>query len=287
LIPLVRRDGRCLAGCVLGLVVGLFLIPAAVLGPSQTVRLCEELGRVLLAPALGAGDDGSRAVELLQVTATDNQSIQAMIHNTLHPVRATRPDEAAPAVRLLHWLLGAVLTLTTLWAYLLPPSPPALRGRGVGGEGVKWIALRLRTHTQAAPPHPQPPKAGVRGEPGERGGRGGADLVVFAGCLTLCMILVSPVSHLHYFTLMAPLVMGLMLGEDDRPFPGPALAAALVVFFMLSLLPRLPWWRLPREVGAASYGALLLWGLGVRRMWRVRFLGRAGLPEGRLRPRLQ
>src|SRR5439155_631464 len=36
LVPVLRRDGRCLAGCGLGLVIGLGLLPVAALGPART-----------------------------------------------------------------------------------------------------------------------------------------------------------------------------------------------------------------------------------------------------------
>jgi hypothetical protein len=114
LYPLYRRDRRCLAGCAVGLVVGLAVIPAVVLGPARTVAYFQEWTHVLLWPALGTGTDQSRAKELIDVTATDSQSFQAMIHNTLYPEPATRPPQPSAAVRLAHWLSGGFLTLVTL-----------------------------------------------------------------------------------------------------------------------------------------------------------------------------
>src|SRR5262249_39625217 len=66
--------------------------------------------------ALGAGADPSRARELIEVTATDSQSIQAALHNTLYPDPATRPGHPAAWVRAVHWLAGGLLTLLTLAA---------------------------------------------------------------------------------------------------------------------------------------------------------------------------
>jgi hypothetical protein len=114
--PLCRRDGRCLAGCAVGLVVGLGLIPAAVFGPAQTVAYYEEWADVLVRPGLGAGGDSARDKELIEVTATDSQSFQAALHNTLHPERATRPPHPSRAVRLVHWLVGGLLAALTLLA---------------------------------------------------------------------------------------------------------------------------------------------------------------------------
>jgi hypothetical protein len=116
LVPVCRRDGRCLAGCALGLVLGLGVIPAAVFGPARAWAYYEEWTQVLVRPALGAGADRSRARELIEVTATDSQSIQAALHNALYPDPATRPGQPAPWVRHTHWLAGGLLTLLTLWA---------------------------------------------------------------------------------------------------------------------------------------------------------------------------
>ncbi len=114
LVPLLRRDGRCLAGCALGLVVGLGLVPLAAMGPRQTVACYQDLAEVLIAPALNLGGDSSRAKELLEVNATDNVSFQSALHNNLYPIQALRPRVASPAVRNAHLLLGAALTLLTL-----------------------------------------------------------------------------------------------------------------------------------------------------------------------------
>jgi hypothetical protein len=116
LVPLWRRDGRCLAGCAVGLVVGLGVVPVAVFGPARTLSYYQEWTEVLVRPGLGAGTDQSRAQELTDVTATDSQSFQAIFHNTLYPDPYTRPRTAAAGIRWAHWLLGGLLTLATLWA---------------------------------------------------------------------------------------------------------------------------------------------------------------------------
>lgn len=124
LYPVYRKDGRCLAGCALGLGLGLAVVPAAVFGPARTLAYYGEWTDVLVRPALGAGEDRSRAKELLDVTATDSQSFVAALHNTLHPDRATRPARASASLTLAHWLLGGLLTGLTL-----------LAGRGRQDEG--------------------------------------------------------------------------------------------------------------------------------------------------------
>jgi hypothetical protein len=116
LIPLWRRDGRCLAGCTLGLAVGLGVIPAAVFGVPQTIRYYQEYDEKLLRPAMGTGTDQSRAKELIEMTANDSQSILAAIHNTLHGDRLTRPPYPSDAVRWAQRLLCGAMTLLTLAA---------------------------------------------------------------------------------------------------------------------------------------------------------------------------
>jgi hypothetical protein len=114
--PLWRRDLRCLAGCAAGLFVGLIALPLAVFGPAKTVQHYQTWAKVLVGPALGARGDESRSKELTEVPATDTQAFYAVLHNTLHLDRATRPVHAEPWVRSAHWVIGGVLTLLALLA---------------------------------------------------------------------------------------------------------------------------------------------------------------------------
>jgi alpha-1,2-mannosyltransferase len=117
LVPLGRRDGRCLAGCAVGLVLGLGVLPLIAFGPAQTADCYRNLGVRLLGPALGLGHDKHLSRELIGMTATDSQSILSALHNTAHLKRATRPADASPRVRHTHWLLGGLMTLLTLAAF--------------------------------------------------------------------------------------------------------------------------------------------------------------------------
>ena len=86
LYPLRRRDLRCLAGCAVGLVLGLVLIPAAVFGPARTLAYYQEWTEVLVRPALGTGTDRSRAKELIDVTARDEIHAQQIRPVNAEPV---------------------------------------------------------------------------------------------------------------------------------------------------------------------------------------------------------
>ena len=114
--PLWRRDKRWLAGCAVGLFVGMVLIPAAVLGPSLVVTRYRKLAEVLVLPAFGKGEDRTRAKELTDTTSTDSQSFLAILHNLTHWDRNTRPAQASADVRRVHWIIGGILTLLTLAA---------------------------------------------------------------------------------------------------------------------------------------------------------------------------
>jgi hypothetical protein len=128
--PLWKRDFRCLAGCVLGLTIGLGAVPAAVLGPQRTLGYFEEWTEVMLRPALGKGEDQSRVKELINVNATDSQSPLVLLHNAIYPDRDTRPFEASTEVRWGHRLIAASMTLMTLlaagWSRKSSPQREAL-----------------------------------------------------------------------------------------------------------------------------------------------------------------
>jgi alpha-1,2-mannosyltransferase len=112
-LPLRRRDGRALAGLAAGLVVGIVIVPGLVWGPTGAVAVNRRLVDAVILPGLGAGGDPTRDLELMNVTATDNQSIQAIVHNYRHWQRP-RPTHPDPATKLAHVLIAGGLTLATL-----------------------------------------------------------------------------------------------------------------------------------------------------------------------------
>jgi hypothetical protein len=219
LYPLWRRDGRWLAGCAAGLVLFLGVLPAAALGPTRAVDSYREWYEVLVRPGLSEGGDQARAIELTQVTATDSQSVLAMLHNTRYLDRTTRPGSASPGERMAHWGAAALLTLLTL----------AAAGRRPTGQGLQEVA--------------------------------------FVATLIVLMLLVSPVCHLHYFSLSAPLVMALT-AASRRWTRSLALWGLLIVNVVANALPRWPGLEVLRDVGLAGYAGLLLWALGCVVLWR-------------------
>ena len=96
----------------------------------------------------------------------------------------------------------------------------------------------------------------------------GRRLIAFGG-LAVVMILMSPVSHLHYQAFALPLVAGLWLtAMAERPgrlAPGGATMFVLASWGLVigtSMLP-IPTWKELRPFGTCTAATLMLWGYGV------------------------
>ena len=231
--PLWRRDGRCLAGCAAGLLLGLIVIPVAARGPERTWQDYRKWNEVMLLPATGAGHNQSRARELLDVTATDSQSISAAIHNTIFLDRNTRPRH----------------------------SPAWIRYASLGIVGLLTIAtLAVSRGTD--------PNDGVA-------------MTLTFGALILVMLAASPVCHLHYFCLSAPLVMGLLAAANDSAANlslGKGLGSLLTLNIVGLAIPHFPGMEVLRDVGAALYVSLALWAVSLAALAARRAPGRRAAP---------
>jgi hypothetical protein len=98
-------------------------------------------------------------------------------------------------------------------------------------------------------------------------------VVLLWGGLILNMLFLSPVCHLHYFSLAVPLVMALLAARWERRgtlAPGPGLIALFAFGTVANLLPHLPGLNVLRDGGLALYAALALWLVGVVALWRRR-----------------
>ncbi len=122
--PLVRRDGRCLAGVGLGLAVGLVAVPVLAVGPMAAVAQTRTLLESVVLPGVGTGNDSSRAKELTGATATSSQSIQTVVHNLRNPNPLSRPAELATSTRIGHWLAAAMLVGGAIWFGGRRPATP-------------------------------------------------------------------------------------------------------------------------------------------------------------------
>ncbi len=116
IVPVVRRDGRALLGVVAGLFLGAVVVPSAVLGFKGAWDIHKGMFNSIILPGLDRGTDKSRARELMELNATDNQSIQATIHNYRHWDIDTRPGVADKWTKLGHVTIGGLLTLGLILA---------------------------------------------------------------------------------------------------------------------------------------------------------------------------
>jgi hypothetical protein len=114
--PVWKRDYRALAGCAVGCVLGLVLIPVAAFGPAKTVTHYETYGRVFLGPFLKITNDDSRKDEILGgVNSTESVGVRNAIHNWMFPNPFQRPSELTLGAKVAYLALGVVMTFLTLW----------------------------------------------------------------------------------------------------------------------------------------------------------------------------
>jgi hypothetical protein len=119
LYPLWRREWRMAFGVAAGLALAVAVLPAVTLGPTRTVECYQTWFEVLVKPGLGHGTDSSRTTELTGMSATDNQSLLAFLHNWQYRgvARENRPSQAAPWARRCSYAIGAVLLGVMLVAF--------------------------------------------------------------------------------------------------------------------------------------------------------------------------
>jgi alpha-1,2-mannosyltransferase len=117
LFPLWRRDRRALAGTTFGLLVGFVVVPSLVWGFAGALDVHEKMFDTVIKPGLGLSSSATLAQEMLEMTATDNQSIQAIVHNYKHWDRSARPHLASWGTKLTHVITGLLLTVGLLLAF--------------------------------------------------------------------------------------------------------------------------------------------------------------------------
>ena len=109
---IVRRDFRFLAGVGTGLLIGLVLVPLAVMGPERTAAAYRRFDEVVLRPGLRIGPETTQRMEL--TNAADSQAFMALLRNYRFPARSTRPQEIDAPFRAAGWAVGALLAGATL-----------------------------------------------------------------------------------------------------------------------------------------------------------------------------
>ena len=119
LFPLWRRDWRWLLSCLGGMVIGLVILPLALLGFDKTVKYTREYEADMVLPAInGKIVDHSRDGEMLNQNAVHNYSILGVMHNLeyISQPRDERPKQASVFNRHLALAVGVILSVLTLTA---------------------------------------------------------------------------------------------------------------------------------------------------------------------------
>jgi hypothetical protein len=249
-----RRNLRITLWAIGWTIVGLFVIPVAFMGVEKTKASYHTIWfEVLLAGAKG-DTQGDRAKELTSIVSTSNASPMAVLHNIQYseiPQRAARPEQADKWVRLSHWGFGFFITLATVVA------AGWRRDKG-------WLFFR-----------PWSDGAGPATDEHELNRR--YRDAVFLAALTLCMIIISPVSHMHYPAIGIVPIMLLMWaqwgrrGFDSLSRPTMALFwfffASHVVTILGDSVGFLAW---TRDYGVVLLSTLLLWAACVNELWQTR-----------------
>jgi alpha-1,2-mannosyltransferase len=246
LYPVVRRDWRCLAGCAVGLLIGLLVIPMATLGPARTTAAYEDFYRLVLRGAVTDAPDPSTVEEFYHERTGDVMSFRSVLFKTVHPDPDSRPPTLAAWYDWAQKLLGVAVTLL-MAAALRRPAPRHGRAGDAGGpDSVPTTMLAL-------------------------------------GLMLVAVIPLVPVAQPHYYMLALVLVMGLMADEWERggqPRLSRRLGAVLALYATANLLPYLPGLDTLMDHGLAMYAGLALWLVGLVALWRRRGAAAGGVPVG-------
>jgi hypothetical protein len=113
--PLWKRDGRALAGCSVGCIAGLVLIPVLVFGPSKTVTHYHTYAKVFFGPFFNVIDDPTNHDEILGVNASDSIGVRDALHNWMYTGPEKRPEDMHLVAKAAYLLLGFAMTFLTLW----------------------------------------------------------------------------------------------------------------------------------------------------------------------------
>ena len=114
--PLWRRDWRMLSGSLMGLVMGLIIMPVIALGPQRTVDSYVSFYHGILVAGV-KGDTGGRVGgELTGIRSTDSNSPMVVLHNIMYPERKNRPKVAQAGEHMAHWITAFAMMAITLFA---------------------------------------------------------------------------------------------------------------------------------------------------------------------------
>jgi hypothetical protein len=266
LVPLQRRDVRMLSGCLVGLVIGLILIPVAVLGPGKTGDAYRSVVNEVLLPGLQADTGGSRGHELTGVSVNSSNSLTVVVHNILNPNRETRPQKAVRAARIAHWSCAALLIALSWMA-----TGSTRNGAMLDSPGS---ALDAADSSSEKPPIRS---AANNGRQSLR--TANRQSILSLATLSLVMLIASPVYYPHYFSIAVfPVMVLLAFNWEAHGYPwGHAryrrIFVAIVLTHLLTVLPRM--WPL-RDFGLVLVTTIWLWWVCARELYQGRTTGVSG-----------
>jgi hypothetical protein len=109
----------------------------------------------------------------------------------------------------------------------------------------------------------------------------GLSQVAGVGMLALVMVLMSPVCHLHYFTVGLPVVAAVLarLDLDGRPWPKHVFTVLFAAMVAAWSVPMIPGLGVLRNVGVPLAGGLALWASGLYARMPARQAGAAAHPR--------
>jgi len=107
---------------------------------------------------------------------------------------------------------------------------------------------------------------------GRRAGGHRLRSLLLLGALTLVMLMLSPICHLHYFCLALPLIMGLVALQWEVYGKKLSLGLIVLVFvnFVANGITHFPNTDAARDLGLAAYATILLWLFAVVILWQTR-----------------
>ncbi len=134
IVPVWRKDYKQLAGCVVGLIFGLVIIPVSVMGVDKTKTAYSDFYNVLIGPSLGISGDNTRGVELTNLNSTDNHSVLAFLHGIEHPDFSKKPAKPSLVIKIVQILMSVLFLGWLLWSKGIPK-------KGSTMEDAHFLAL--------------------------------------------------------------------------------------------------------------------------------------------------
>jgi hypothetical protein len=229
LFPFVRRDWRAFLGVIVGSIVLLGVLPSLAFGPKGAVRETERFLKFVAAPGLFPPED---------FTEEDNALVKALAQE-LHDMTAKQSQS----------FMG-ILHYTRYQTEADGPRPAK------ADADVKMIHFAISGMMVLA-------MWGAAEWARRKGSLTPAEWLVILGNFSTAMLLIVPMSHMHYYCMMLPHVAGLWLYSMSRrpadSFVDRKMLTILIAWGVANTLPLFPYCNVLGEYGVATWTTLALW----------------------------